>query len=186
MYPERRRTFYRRRRVPRRRRTYRRKTNFMKRIYKGIIHSEHKDNHEFNLGTKGIYTSNLCWNWHSFLTGSIKAQVSHYMNLFDEVKIRHVTLTYWLRNNGSNSLTNEQPTVTSTYDPDAQGRVMSLDNQNCCPNTREKLIRYGKKYTLKMYPKFQPKLSTAKSVAIGGGASKRRVCLPYDVIWYPV
>ncbi|ESP03692.1 hypothetical protein LOTGIDRAFT_176372 [Lottia gigantea] len=158
----------RRRRAPVRRRTYRRRGNFMKNIYKGIVHSEHKASHEFNLGAKGVYTSNLCLNWHTFLTGTIKSQTSSYLNLFDEVKIRHVTLTYWLRNNGSNSLTYEQPTMTTTYDPDAQGRTMSIDNQNCCPNTRERLIRYGKKYKLRMYPKFQPKLSAAKSVAIGG------------------
>ncbi|ESO85610.1 hypothetical protein LOTGIDRAFT_155098 [Lottia gigantea] len=167
-FNRRRRNFYRRRRAPVRRRTYRRRGNFMKRIYKGIVHSEHKASHEFNLGAKGVYTSNLCWNWHTFLTGSIKSQTSSYLNLFDEVKIRHVTLVYWLRNNGSNSLTYEQPTMTTTYDPDAQGRTMSIDNQNCCPNTRERLIRYGKKYKLRMYPKFQPKLSAAKSVAIGG------------------
>ncbi|ESO85603.1 hypothetical protein LOTGIDRAFT_155091 [Lottia gigantea] len=82
--------------------------------------------------------------------------------VFDEVKIRHVTLVYWL--------TYQQPTITSTYDPDAQGRTMTVDNQNARPNTREKLLHYGRKYTLKMYPKFQPKLSSAKSVAIGGKA----------------
>ncbi|ESP03693.1 hypothetical protein LOTGIDRAFT_176373 [Lottia gigantea] len=167
-FNRRRRNFYRRRRAPVRRRTYRRRGNIMKRIYKGIVHSEHKASHEFNLGAKGVYTSNLCWNWHTFLTGSIKSQTSSYLNLFDEVKIRHVTLVYWLRNNGSNSLTYEQPTMTTTYDPDAQGRTTSIDNHNCCPNTRERLIRYGKKYKLRMYPKFQPRLSAAKSVAIGG------------------
>ncbi|ESO85605.1 hypothetical protein LOTGIDRAFT_155093 [Lottia gigantea] len=46
---------------------------------------------------------------------------------------------------------------------------MTVDNQNACPNTREHLIHYGQKYSMKMYPKFQPRLSNARTVGNIGG-----------------
>lgn len=108
-----------------------------------------------------------------------------YRSIYDSWRILKLTMVFWLGENDDITRPNEVAIeMNSCYDPDARGRgFATIEDFNKCNNSKHKIMRYGEKYKMVLYPKF-PKVVTGSNAQPTG--TTVTACEPGSQPWFDV